>query len=201
MKITVLMFGYIAMALVSMTQASMTQAAETRIHQNERTGLLTWSVEDEGFKLEFIQLLPDFVRAIYKKHNFPDEEVERVASYCVFGSILNNTSDKHLSYRVADWQYRTADGVSHPVKTKTQWLEEWEKAGITFSWTLLPDIGEFAVGDWQQGFTTIKLPRETSFDLIYRWSLDGQAHQGILRGMKCAPDELPASVMADDKNE
>jgi len=166
-------------------------ATEVSIHKNEISGLLTWTAADEGFKIELIQLLPDFIRAIYAKHNFPKQEVERAASYCIFGTIIKNTSDQHLSYRVSDWRYRTQDGKQYPVKTKTQWLEEWRKAGITFSWTLLPDTGEFAVGDWQQGFTTVKLPRETTFDLIYKWQLDGVAHTGILENLRCAPESLP----------
>lgn len=166
-------------------------AADVAVHKNETTGLLTWTINDNGFSLELIQLLPDFIRAIYAKHNFPDAEVERAASYCVFGTILKNTSDKHLSYRVAEWRYRTKAGEERPVKTKTQWLEEWKKAGILFSWTLLPDIGEFAVGDWQQGFTTIELPRESKFDLVYKWKLDGVAHSGIVKDLQCAPESLP----------
>lgn len=173
-----------------------TDAANVTIHKNETSGLLTWTADDVGFKIELIQLLPDFIRAIYAKHNFPAEEVERAAGYCMFGTILKNTSNQHLSYRVKDWRYRTRNGKGkygkeQPVKTKTQWLEEWKKAGILFSWTLLPDVGEFAVGDWQQGFTTINLPRETEFDLIYKWKLDGKAHVGILENLKCAPESLP----------
>lgn len=174
--------------LMLLTEAA---ATEVSIHKNEISGLLTWTAADEGFKIELIQLLPDFIRAIYAKHNFPKQEVERAAAYCIFGTIIKNTSDQHLSYRVSDWRYRTEDGKQHPVKTKTQWLEEWRKAGITFSWTLLPDTGEFAVGDWQQGFTTVKLPRETTFDLIYKWQLDGVAHTGILENLRCAPESLP----------
>ncbi len=170
--------------------ATAAQAKEMSIHKNEVTGLLTWAGDNDGFKIQLIQLIPDFVRAVYAKHNFPKQEVERVASYCVFGTILKNTSDKQLSYRVSDWRYRTQDGKQHPVKTKTQWLQEWQKAGITFSWTLLPDIGEFSVGDWQQGFTTIKLPRETRFDFIYKWQLDGVTHTGVLKNISCAPDAL-----------
>lgn len=165
--------------------------AEISVHKNEISGLLTWTADDDGFKIELIQLLPDFIRAIYAKHNYPKQEVERAASYCVFGTIIKNTSNQHLSYRVSDWRYRTQDGKQHPVKTKTQWLQEWREAGITFSWTLLPDVGEFAVGDWQQGFTTVKLPRETEFDLIYKWQLDGVPHTGILENIKCAPESLP----------
>jgi len=176
-------------ALLVLTFAA--NASEVRVHENKNTGLLTWTVDDEGFKIELIQLIPDFVRAIYAKHHFPKDEVERVAKYCVFGTILKNTSNQHLSYRVSDWRYKTQDGKQHPVKTKTQWLQEWRKAGIKFSWTLLPDIGEFSVGDWQQGFTTVKLPRETTFDFIYKWQLDGVAHSGVIKNMRCAPDALP----------
>ena len=166
-------------------------AAEVTIHKNDVSGLLTWTSKDEGLSIELIQLLPDFVRAIYGKHNFSKKEIERAASYCVFGTIVRNTSDKHLSYRVNNWRYRPADKKLRSVKTKTQWLEEWKKAGISFSWTLLPDIGEFAVGDWQQGFTTIDLPRDSEFDLIYKWRLGDEVHSGVLKNVKCAPANLP----------
>jgi hypothetical protein len=177
-----------AALLINMTTVA---ASNVTIHKNETSGLLTWTAEDTGFSIELIQLIPDFIRAIYAKHNFPVEEVERAASYCMFGTILKNTSEQHLSYRVKDWSYRTRDGKKYPVKTKTQWLGEWQKAGILFSWTLLPDVGEFAVGDWQQGFTSIKLPRESEFDLIYTWQLDGVKHTGVLKNLKCAPESLP----------
>ena len=181
------------LALLSATATA--KAAKVTVHENTQTGLLTWSVEDEGFSIELIQLIPDFVRAIYAKHNFPKAEVERAASYCMFGTVLKNTSKQHMSYRVSSWSYREkrkdgSYGETRPVKTKTEWLEEWRKAGIVFSWTLLPDIGEFAVGDWQQGFTSIDLPREAEFELNYRWQLDGVEHEGVLKGLKCAPESL-----------
>lgn len=165
-------------------------ASEVSIHTNEVTGLRTWTVQDEGFRIELIQLNPDFVRAIYQKHNYPEKEVERIAAYCVFGTILNNTSTSTMSYRVADWRYRTKNGKLYPVKTKSQWLNEWRAAGIIFSWTLLPDEGEFAEGDWQQGFTTVKLPREAEFDLIFKWQLDGKPYQGELKNIQCSPDSI-----------
>lgn len=180
-------------ALLILNTAGFT--ANVDIHKNATSGLLTWTVDDTGFRMELIQLLPDFIRAVYAKHNFPDDEIERAASYCVFGTILNNTSEKLLSYDVSKWRYRARDEKGEyvkeqPVKTKTQWLNEWKKAGILFSWTLLPDKGEFAVGDWQQGFTTINLPRESEFDLIYKWELDGVEHTGVLKNLKCAPENL-----------
>lgn len=166
------------------------EAAEVSVHRNEDSGLLTWTLADNGFKIELIQLLPDFIRAIYAKHRFPQAEVERAASYCVFGTILQNTSERKLRYDVRDWRYRVADGEEFPVKTKTQWLKEWQAAGITFSWTLLPDRGDFEVGDWQQGFTTIQLPRETRFDMIFRWQLDDESYSAVLNDIQCAPESI-----------
>lgn len=165
-------------------------AAEVSVHKNAQSGLLTWTSEDDGFSIELIQLLPDFVRAVYGKHDFTPVEIERIAGYCVFGSIIKNTSEQQLAYNVSDWTYTDAQGKTHPLKTKTQWLEEWRKVGIKFSWTLLPDNGIFEVGDWQQGFTTVALPRESRFDLTYTWSLDGQRHTGTLKDLQCAPETI-----------
>ena len=169
----------------------MINATTVSIYKREESGLLTWSVETDGLKLEVIQLLPDFIRAIYEKHKFPQSEIDRVASYCVFGTILKNTSLQQLSYDINDWYYITKDGNQHKVKTKTKWLEEWQQAGILFSWTLLPDKGDFAVGDWQQGFTTIQLPREIEFDLFYKWVINGKTYNNVLTQLKCAPEGVP----------
>lgn len=166
------------------------QAAEVTIQKNDASGLLTWTAKDDGFSIQLIQLNPDFVRAVYAKHDFPAQEVERIAGYCVFGSIIQNTSQQQLGYRVSDWRYVDRNGKSYPVKTKDQWLSEWSKAGVSFAWTLLPGSGDFGIGDWQQGFTTIKIDRNEKFDFIYTWTLDGKKHQGKIENMSCAPAAL-----------
>ncbi len=169
------------------------QAAEVTMQKNDASGLLTWTAKDDGFSMELIQLLPDFVRAVYDKHGLPAGEVERIAGYCDFGTIIRNTSRQQLSYRVSDWRYIDKNGKTYPVKTKAQWLEEWRKAGIPFAWTLLPGSGDFGIGDWQQGFTTIKIGRDEKFDLVYTWTLDGIKHQGMIANMSCAPASLSTS--------
>ncbi len=193
-EITVMIIKFLP-ALALMVFSAAANASVVSVHTNETTGLLTWTAEDNGFTIELIQLTPDFIRAIYEKHNFPADEIERVASYCIFGTILKNTSKQKMSYRVSDWRYTSKDrngnmGQALPVKTKTQWLAEWKKAGITFSWTLLPAAGDFSVGDWQQGFTTIKLPRESEFDFMYKWKLGDMAYTGTIKNVKCAPESL-----------
>lgn len=181
---------YILIAIITLYVFSLPAHAKTSITKNEESGLLTWTSESEGFSVEFIQLLPDFVRAIYGNHHFPDSEIERIANYCVFGSIIKNTSQQLLQYRVAEWTYTDELGEKHPVKTKTQWLDEWRKAGIKFSWTLLPDSGDFEVGDWQQGFTTVNVPRGTLFDFTYTWKLGEKKYSTTIKNMSCAPATL-----------
>lgn len=164
--------------------------AKITVQKNEGSGLSSWVAESNGFSFELLQLLPDFIRAIYLSHDYPREEVEKIAEYCVFGSVIKNTSQQVLDYDVSEWFYTDSKGYSHPVKTKTQWLEEWKKANITFSWTLLPDKGTFYVGDWQQGFTTIKLPRGSRFSITYKWKLDGIEHTDVFEGLRCGPDKI-----------
>ena len=178
-----------ATALTIVSSASM--AAHITAQKNEDSGLYSWVAESEGFSIELIQLLPDFVRAIYMAHDFPDAEVDDIAGYCVFGTIIKNTSGKQLDYDVSEWYYTDRHGKEHPVKTKSEWLEQWRKAGVTFSWTLLPDKGTFYEGDWQQGFTTVKLPRESEFTLTYKWSINGTEYSDIFEGLRCAPEQLP----------
>lgn len=167
-----------------------TRAAKISAQKNEASGLYSWVAESQGFSIELIQLLPDFIRAIYMSHDFPATEVDDIASYCVFGTVIKNTSQQPLDYDVANWYYTDNNGKNHPVKTKSEWLEQWRKAGVTFSWTLLPDKGTFYEGDWQQGFTTIKLPRESEFKLTYKWSINGTEHTDIFEGLRCAPEQL-----------
>ena len=115
-----------------------------------------------------------------------------MAGYCVFGTIIKNESDQPLSYRVADWRYSTADGLEHPVKTKSEWLKEWEDRGVAFRWSLLPDTQTFAPGDWSQGFTTLPLAPDTSVKLYYSWTQQGKHYEGTFEQLRCAPAEAPS---------
>lgn len=179
-----------ASALVLLVLSGMSSAANISAQKNEETGLYSWVAESEGFSIELIQLLPDFIRAIYMSHDFPAAEVDEIAGYCVFGTIIKNTSQQQLDYDVGNWHYTDRHGNNQTVKTKTQWLEQWRKAGVTFSWTLLPDVGTFYKGDWQQGFTTIKLSPEEEFTLTYIWSINGIEHTDKFEGLRCAPEQL-----------
>ena len=154
-------------------------------------GLSNWQSQNTPFSLQLLQLMPDNVRAVYDNKGFPPALVAQMASYCVFGTVARNLSDAPLSYDVADWRAVTADGVRHKLRTKTQWLKIWHRYGVDFGWSILPAAQTFQPGDWGQGFTTVKLPRDTRFDLDYSWSQNGKTHHAVLKGVQCAPAHLP----------
>jgi hypothetical protein len=164
-------------------------AAEQQV--NPETGLLSWKAGDQAFAIELIQVLPDYVRAVYAARGLPQQIIDDVSSYCVFGTIIRNTTAAPLSYRVAHWRYTTPDGIRHRLKTKSEWVQEWRDMGVAFRWSMLADEQTFAEGDWVQGFTTVKLSPGSRFDLEYSWSQHGRQHLATIEGMRCAPAEAP----------
>jgi hypothetical protein len=158
---------------------------------NPVSGLSRWHTEGQDFSVELIQLIPDFVRAVFDSKGLPVEIIDAVSSYCVFGTILRNRAEVPIAYNIADWRYVTADGVQHAGKLKSEWVSEWREMGVAFRWTLLPESQTYEVGDWGQGFTTVKLPPGTSFDLHYSWVQDGAVRKAVIEGLRCAPAELP----------
>jgi len=157
---------------------------------NPASGLSRWHTEGQDFSVELIQLVPDFVRAVFDSKGLPVEIIDAVSSYCVFGTIVRNRADVPLSYNIADWRYVTADGVEHAGKLKSRWVSEWREMGVAFRWTLLPEAQTLDVGDWGQGFTTVRLPHGTQFDLHYSWTQAGTVHHETIGGLYCAPAEL-----------
>lgn len=174
-------------ALLMFLGASAAHAAQLTQHRDPESGLLSWKQVDRGFSLELIQLLPDYVKALYSSRGLPKSVVDGMTPYCVFGTVVQNHSGAELSYRVADWRYVTADGKQHPLKTKPQWVAEWKKRGSDFGWSILPATMTFDAGDWAQGFTTVRLPPGSRFDLIYSWRHHGKRYTGTLNNLVCAP--------------
>ena len=165
------------------------QGSEPVRQVNPDTGLSTWVADDPVFSIELIQLIPDFVRAVYESKGLPKDVIESISRYCVFGTIIRNRANTPVSYDIRTWRYITDDGTEHVAKLKSAWLNEWHEKGIAFRWSLLHEAQTFAVGDWGQGFTTVNLPPETRFDLHYSWTQQGKLNERVIRGMACAPVE------------
>ena len=153
----------------------------------EETGLKHWKITEHGLDLELIQVPPDFIRASYAARGLPPTVSEAVATRCVFGTIVRNVSETSLSYRVADWRHIKSDGTELPIKTKSEWLEEWHGMGVRFSWSILADAPTFAVGDWIQGFTTLVAPHGSRVALKVVWTIEGKSYAKVLSNLECAP--------------
>jgi hypothetical protein len=174
--------------LVMVISVSAAANGDVQHQRDPNTGLSSWKAEAEGFSIEFVQIVPDYVRAVYASRGLPEAVISGVTSYCVFGTIVRNESDAPLSYRVADWRFISEDGQAHRLKTKSEWVEEWRKLGVAYRWSILPDDQTFEVGDWGQGFTTVKLPPGSTFDLEYSWRQHDKTYTGKITGMRCVPE-------------
>ena len=163
---------------------------EVEHHRNPETGLSSWKARHDGFSLELIQVLPDYVRAVYASRGLPAQAIERIAGYCVMGTIVRNESDAPLAWRLADWRYVAGDGPAQAPKPKSDWLKEWRELGVPFRWTLLADEQVYEAGDWGQGFITLRLAPGEAFDLHSSWSQDDRTYSGTIEQARCA---APAS--------
>ena len=161
-------------------------SAETTQFTDPATGLKSWKSVSNGFSLQLIQLHPDYVKAVYDSRGLPKKLIDGILEYCVFGTIIKNESDNDVSYNVADWRYFTKDGKEHRVKTKSQWLKEWEAMGVGYRWSILADNLTFAPGDWIQGFTTVTVQPGDPFDFNYKWTYAGKKYEYTLKGIRCA---------------
>lgn len=178
-------------SLFFLAGAGIVGAAPVKVSEDPETGLKSWKIVEQGFGLELIQLYPDYVQAVYASRDLPKVVLDGIRKYCVFGTVARNETDGELSYRVADWRYVTPGGKARSLKTKSEWLDEWRRHDVDYGWSILPDDITFDPGDWAQGFTTVKLPPGSRFDLIYSWSHHGRTHTGRLNGLACAPAEPP----------
>lgn len=159
------------------------------------SGLESWRASRGGVVLELTQLTPDQARAFFLGRGFEAGEAEHYASACVFMTILRNeAAPAAITYHLGEWRALSANGRSSPLKLKEDWLKEWDarqlapSRRIAFEWSQLPSEQRFEPGDWNQGMTTFALPRGSRFDLVYRWTLNGQRHQNVLKGVRCAND-------------
>lgn len=151
-----------------------------------------WKSDDQNISIELVQVNRDYARAVFYARGLPEDVVDEIGQYCVFGSIVKNLSKFPVTYRLSDWRVVTADGVEHKMKLKSEWIKEWSAKGVGFRWLLLADEQTFDEGDWIQGFTTIGLAPGQQFDLHYSWSLQGKTYRREFKGMQCAP-VIPAT--------
>ena len=168
---------------------------ETQSQRNPETGQISWKTTKQGVTLELTQLTPDQSHAFFIGRSFVSAEAEHYAAACVFMTILRNeAAPAAIAYNLAEWRAVDADGRTSPMKLKEDWLKEWEARNlaparkIAFEWSQLPTVQTFEPGDWNQGMTTLMLPRGSRFDLKFSWTTQGKRQENIMKGVICAND-------------
>jgi len=154
---------------------------------DKNPGSPKWSTEHHGFSLTLVQLGTEYVSAVFAARGLPKDVVDDISTYCLFGTIIKNTSNKTLSSQLSDWRVVTTEGKEHQLKLKDEWVKQWSAKGVGFRWLLLSDKQNFDDGDWIQGFTTVALPPGQTFDLYYSWKQQDKLFNNTIKGMSCAP--------------
>ena len=154
---------------------------------NPASGLSKWKAVEQGFSLEIIQLSADYVRAVFLARGLPENVVEEISQYCLFGNIIKNNSNAEITAHVSDWRFVTGDGEKHKLKLKSEWVKEWSSKGVAFRWLMLAEQQSFDEGDWIQGFSSVALKPGSIFDLHYSWTTHGKTVNKIIKGVQCAP--------------
>lgn len=183
-----------AIALLSAFVTGAVRAAETKHEINPKNGIETWEVRDQGVFLSLTQMTPDQAEAFFLARGFHQKSAKKYASACVFETIFRNESaPAAVSSNLADWRIITPQGERH-LKLEADWDRQWkadgvsEPARIAFRWSQFPTKQRFEPGDWNQGMTTFGLPRNSQFNLIFKWTVKGVSHESMLSGVRCAPD-------------
>jgi hypothetical protein len=178
----------------------MVAAADVSTGVDEDAQLPFWEWRSEGMSIRWVQRLPDQSRAFFAARQFNGEDVELIATSCVFQTIYKNSAaDKSatvIEYDLADWRVRQ-DDKTQGIKLKKTWLAEWQKrntpaaARIAFEWSLLPTKHRLLAGDYNWGMTTFGLKPGEKFDLEIVWKKDGVSNTATIPDIECAKDIHP----------
>jgi len=166
---------------------------------DEQAQLPYWQVAGEGVSMRLVQRLPDQTRGYFQARGFKVEDSERIAQACIFQTVFKNISadtsrPEVVRYNLRDWVIHV-DGRSQGLKTREDWLPEWETRGVSpaariaFEWSLLPTRQVYQPQDYNWGMSAFNLPPGTRFDLDVVWSLGKQTFRQRIRNIQCAPDE------------
>jgi hypothetical protein len=171
-------------------------AAATESSLDPDSGLATWQTETQGIQVRLTQISPDQARAFYQARGFPADAAERYVGECVFMTVVRNIGDAPIEHRLADWRYATAGLKPQAIRSKAEWERLWKQLGvpetarIAFNWAQFPTTQNFAPGDWNQGMTTYRVPRNQAFDLEFVWRAGGRTLSGTLEQARCADERL-----------
>jgi hypothetical protein len=176
--------------------------AETERRTDPESGLASWRLVFEELSLELVQRLPDQTRAFFLARGFGAPEVERIATSCVFQSIIGNAAQgpggAEIKLDLSRWRVVSSGGEGG-LRLREDWEAAWagtevsEAARIALQWSLFPTLQRFRPGDYNWGMISFGLPPGTRFELELRWRRDDEERSARLAGIECPRDLHPAA--------
>jgi hypothetical protein len=172
--------------------------AESTSGIDDDSGLPYWSLTEGNLELKLIQRLPDQTRAFFQGRGFYRKDADRIASSCVFQTIIRNRAPgggvRTVKIDLADWRvYR--NNRHGKLILHDQWQKLWEKnqidpaARTAFRWAMFPDRQEFYGGDYNWGMISFGLKPGDRFTLTVIWQEGNQRRSGKIKNLRCAPDK------------
>ncbi len=150
-----------------------------------------WHGERDGVKVKATALPRPAVLAFYQARGFSAEAIAPYADACVFSFELQNTTNKTLRLRLADWRAETGAGVARfslPRSWETEWVRRGvaEPARIAFRWAQFQAELEFAPGDWIMGMAALARRPDGAFRLTIPYTIEKRKHEITLDQLACA---------------
>ncbi len=160
---------------------------------DEATGIESWETAVAGVSVALTQILPDQLRAFYINRGFSAEVIEPYATSCVFMTVLRNDAALGVAhFRLEDWRIVAGSEMRPPLSAES-WMQrlrpdaQGNAAMIAFRWAQFPPEHAYQTGgDWNQGMVSMGLPAQMEFNLVARWTVNGQPVEGELENVRCA---------------
>ena len=164
---------------------------------DESAKLPFWEWRTDSVSLRLVQRLPDQSRAFFMARGFNKQQADLIARSCIFQTVYKNittaSQQRVVEYNLQDWEV-IHDGDTRSLKIREKWMQQWRQekipqaAQIAFEWSLLPTHQRYQAQDYNWGMTSYNLPPGSEFDLIMKWTENGNQKTGRINDIKCAPD-------------
>ena len=176
---------YLILGMLIMSPAK----AELLTGTDDVAQLHFWEWRNDYMSLRLVQRLPDQTRAYFAGRGFKKENVDAIASFCIFQTVYTNIStakEPHvIMHDIRDWRYHYK-GLTYRLKPREAWKPVWQKKNVAqpqivaFEWSLLPTKQVFQAGDYNWGMSVFALPAGASFDLDIAWQIDGKPQSATI---------------------
>jgi len=158
-----------------------------------QSGLRSWTWQENGVSLQWVQQFPDQSRAYFQGRGFTPAQSDLIANTCVFQTIFRNDGTRKMYYNLDDWKVLFRDN-KRPLLTRERWDQRWSKsaasqaARIALRWSLLPTRQSFQPGDYNWGMTSFGLQPGATFNLTIVISIKDQIVTRKIPNILCATD-------------